>query len=50
VILQLLFQNPVAGYPKVQFMKTEIGLAERSAIFKMVKAKQTWQRERWFYG
>jgi hypothetical protein len=34
VILQLLFPNPAAGYPKFQLLKTDIGLAEPTSYFE----------------
>lgn len=34
IILQLLFPNPVAGYPKFQLLKTDIGLPEPTSYFK----------------
>ena len=34
VILQLLFPNPAAGYPKFQLLKTDIGLADPTNYFK----------------
>lgn len=33
VILQLLFPNPVAGYPKFQLLKTDITLPEPTSYF-----------------
>lgn len=33
VILQLLFPNPAAGYPKFQLLKTDIGLPEPTIHF-----------------
>lgn len=33
VILQLLFPNPAAGYPKFQLLKTDIGLSEPTSYF-----------------
>ncbi|WP_316818443.1 hypothetical protein [Pedobacter nyackensis] len=34
VILQLLFPNPAAGYPKFQLLKTDIGLSEPTSYFE----------------
>lgn len=34
VILQLLFPNPAAGYPKFQLLKTDIGFPEPTSYFK----------------
>ncbi|MEJ2901630.1 hypothetical protein WAE58_04315 [Pedobacter panaciterrae] len=34
VILQLLFPNPAAGYPKFQLLKTDISLAEPTSYFQ----------------
>lgn len=34
VILQLLFPNSAAGYPKFQLLKTDIGLADPTSYFK----------------
>ncbi|WEK20455.1 MAG: hypothetical protein P0Y49_04800 [Candidatus Pedobacter colombiensis] len=33
VILQLLFPNPAAGYPKFQLLKTDIDLSEPTSYF-----------------
>ena len=34
IILQLLFPNPAAGYPKFQLLKTDICLPETTSYFK----------------
>ena len=34
VIVQLLFPNPTAGYPKFQLLKTDISLAEPTSYFQ----------------
>ena len=34
VILQLLFPNPAAGYPKFQLLKTDIGLPHQTCYFE----------------
>lgn len=34
VILQLLFPNPVAGYPKFQLLKSDIALPDPTTYFK----------------
>lgn len=34
VILQLLFPNPEAGYPKFQLLKTDVGLPEPTCYFE----------------
>lgn len=33
-ILQLLFPNPAAGYPKFQLLKTDVGLPEPTCYFE----------------
>ncbi|MBE9599986.1 hypothetical protein [Pedobacter sp. MC2016-24] len=33
VIIQLLFPNPTAGYPKFQLLKTDIGLPDPTTYF-----------------
>jgi hypothetical protein len=34
VIIQLMFPNPAAGYPKFQLLKTDITLADQTSYFK----------------
>jgi hypothetical protein len=34
IILQLLFPNPTAGYPKFQLLKTDVGLPELTTYFE----------------